>query len=111
MLSHQCERFSQGGSTHTESKAFCFLRILRGIAGREIETGLIPSLVTQVFRSRRDLMLENLALRQQLAVLKLQRPVPQCTATDRLFLVILRRLWCGWKQALIPVQPQRLSEV
>ena len=27
MLSHPCEHFPQGGSTHTESKAFCFLRL------------------------------------------------------------------------------------
>jgi len=27
MLSHQCERFSQGSSTHTESKAFFILRV------------------------------------------------------------------------------------
>ena len=33
MLSHQCERFSQGGSTHTESKAFLFLETSCGLGG------------------------------------------------------------------------------
>src|SRR5271167_2824992 len=45
------------------------------------------------FRSRRDLLLENLALRQQLAVLKRRHSRPRLAATDRLFWVILRRFW------------------
>ena len=67
---------------------------------------LIPALVTQVFRSRRDLLLENLALRQQLTVLSRRHPQPRFAVSDRFFWVILRRLWCGWKQALFLVQPE-----
>ena len=67
---------------------------------------LIPALVTQVFRSRRDLLLENLALRQQLTVLRRRHPQPRFAVSDRFFWVILRRLWCGWKQALFLVQPE-----
>jgi hypothetical protein len=58
------------------------------------------------FRSRRDLLLENLALRQQLSVLRERRPVPQLPAPDKLFWVILRRHWPGWKHALVLVQPE-----
>jgi len=58
------------------------------------------------FRSRRDLFLENLALRQQLAVLKRWHPQPRLAVSDRLFWVILRRLWRGWKEALILVEPE-----
>lgn len=54
-----------------------------------------------LFRSRRDLLLENLALRQQLAVLKARHPQPRLAAPDRLFWVVLRRFWSGWKQALL----------
>src|ERR1035438_3888877 len=38
---------------------------------------LLPVLASRFFRSRRDLLLENLALRQQLAVLKRKRPQPR----------------------------------
>jgi hypothetical protein len=43
---------------------------------------LVP--VIMFFRSRRDLLLENLALRQQLAVLKRRRSHPRLAVTDRL---------------------------
>jgi putative transposase len=58
------------------------------------------------FRSRRDLLLENLALRQQLAVLKRRRSHPHVAVTDRLFWVILRRFWSRWRETLILVQPE-----
>jgi putative transposase len=66
----------------------------------------LPVLATRFFRSRRDLLLENLALRQQLAVLKVRHPQPRFAASDKLFWVMLCRLWPGWKQALILVQPE-----
>src|ERR1035438_5677803 len=67
--------------------------------------GLLPVLVSRLFRSRRDLLLENLGLRQQLAVLKRKHPKPRLAAADKLFWVMLR-LWPGWKQALLLVQPE-----
>jgi hypothetical protein len=67
---------------------------------------LLFVLLVQSVRSRNDLLLENLALRQQLAVLKQKHPQPQLAAPDKLFWVILRRLWPGWKRALILVQPE-----
>jgi hypothetical protein len=53
-----------------------------------------------------DLLLDNLAIRQQLAVLKVRHPQPRFAASRKLFWVMLRRLWLGWKQALILVQPE-----
>jgi putative transposase len=67
---------------------------------------LLLVLATQIFRSRRDLLLENLALRQQLTVFRRQHPQPRLVASDRLFWVMLRRLWPRWKEALILVQPE-----
>jgi len=64
---------------------------------------LFPVLAIQLLRSRRDLLLENLALRQLLAVWKRRRPQPRFTASDRLFWVLLRWLCSGWKRALILV--------
>jgi hypothetical protein len=42
--------------------------------------------------SRRNLLLENLALRQQLAVLKRSHPQLRFTVSDKLLWVMLRRL-------------------
>jgi putative transposase len=55
--------------------------------------------------SRSRLILENLALRQQLAVLNRQRPRPTLRCGDRLFWVCLSRLWAGWRSALVVIQP------
>jgi len=67
---------------------------------------LLIEFFTRCFRSRCNLLLENLALRQQLSVLKEKHPQPRFAPFDRLFWVILRRIWTGWKQALILVQPE-----
>ena len=58
------------------------------------------------FRSREELILENLALRQQLLSLHAKRPRPRPGILDRLFWVSLKRLWPGWKSSLILVTPQ-----
>jgi putative transposase len=56
-------------------------------------------------RSRHNLGLEILALRQQLAVLKRRRPRPHLKSWDRLFWVALCALWDRWRDALIIVRP------
>ncbi len=43
-----------------------------------------------------QLVLENLALRQQLAVLSRQRPRPALYRRDRLFWVFLSRIYSDW---------------
>ena len=63
-------------------------------------------MVPCMLRSRRDLLLEILALRQQLAVLKAKHPRPRVSVADKLFWVVLRRLWSSWKEILIIVQPE-----
>jgi transposase InsO family protein len=67
---------------------------------------LLFVLLARTFYSRRNLLLENLALRQQLALLASRHPQPQLSAQDRLFWVVLRRFWSGWKQTLVIVQPE-----
>jgi hypothetical protein len=67
---------------------------------------LLLVLFSRFFRSRRDLVLENLALRQQLSVLERRHPRPRIAAADKLFSVMLRRLWAGWRSASIFVQPE-----
>jgi hypothetical protein len=51
-------------------------------------------------RERRELALENLALRQQLGVLKRRKGVPRLKREDRVFWVLLSRIWAAWRQAL-----------
>jgi len=51
---------------------------------------LIVVLFIRAFRSRRDLLLENLALRQQLLGLKQRHPRPQVSNSDKLFWVNYR---------------------
>ncbi len=68
------------------------------------------SLVVRTFgsglQSRRELMLENLALRHQLAVLRRSAPKPRLRRSDRLLWVPLRRFWSKWNQSLVLVQPR-----
>jgi transposase InsO family protein len=51
-------------------------------------------------------VLENIALRQQLAVLSRQSRRPRLRATDRLFWSWLSRLWSDWRRTLVIVQPE-----
>ena len=67
---------------------------------------LLFILLVKSVHSHRNLLLENLALRQQLAILKQKCPHPRFTSQDKLFWVILRRLWPGWRRALILLQPE-----
>ncbi len=57
-------------------------------------------------RNERELALENLALRQQLATLKFRGPRPQLTDSDRLFWVVLSRIGSSWQDSLHIVQPE-----
>ncbi len=53
----------------------------------------------------RQLALENLALRQQLAVYKRTTNRPRLRRSDRLLWVWLSRAWPAWRQALVIVAP------
>jgi hypothetical protein len=44
-----------------------------------------------------DIVLENLALRQQLAAMKRSAKRPKLRVRDRLFWVILSRFWSNWQ--------------
>jgi transposase InsO family protein len=57
-------------------------------------------------RTHRELALENLALRQQLAVWKARQPRPRLTQMDRIFWVLLSRLWTSWRHSLQVVRPE-----
>ncbi len=68
--------------------------------------GLCFGMLVRLFRGRHSLLLENLALRQQLVVLKRRHPRPSLGLFDKLFWVITRRVWSAWKDSLILVTPE-----
>src|SRR6266851_563250 len=67
---------------------------------------LCVGLLARCFRSRRRLLLENLALRQQLAVQKRRQARPTLLPFDKLFWVLACRLWPDWKKSLLVVTPE-----
>jgi putative transposase len=66
-----------------------------------ILTGLLRGV-----RTHRALVLENLALRHQLGVLQRTAPRRRLRASDRVFWVLLARLWHGWAEVVAIVQPE-----
>jgi putative transposase len=58
-----------------------------------------------IFSGHQAVALENVALRQQLAVLRRTVKRPPLCNRDRLFWVLLAKAWRGWRTALIVVQP------
>jgi putative transposase len=72
--------------------------------------GLLFGTILRLFRARRNLLLENLVLRQQLAALKRGRPRARLALFDKLFWVLARRFWSGWKQTLIVVNPETVVQ-
>ena len=63
-------------------------------------------ILLSIFKTREKLILENLALRQQLAVLNRSIKRPQLTRSDRMFWVLLSRFWSHWSETLLIVQPE-----
>ena len=61
-------------------------------------------------RDRTDLATENLALRQQLAVLTVRKRRPRLRRRDRILWVWLFRLWAGWRSVLMIVQPETVVQ-
>jgi putative transposase len=55
--------------------------------------------------ARHSLAMETATLRQQLAVYKRKKPRPKLNQFDRLFWVVVRRVWNNWSEALVLVKP------
>ena len=62
------------------------------VVGRALALGL---------RGDRELVLENLALRQQLMAMKRATKRPHLQGRDRLFWIALRRIWKNWRTAVV----------
>ena len=66
---------------------------------------LFAEFLRLIFRSKQDIVLENLALRQRLAVQQRSIKRSKIKNTDRIFWVWLARIWSDWKSSLIIVKP------
>lgn len=64
------------------------------------------SYLLSFLRSRHDLGLEILALRQQIAVFKRRNPKPHLEWRDRIIWVTFSSIWDRWTDALILVKPE-----
>lgn len=65
---------------------------------------VVVTTLSHLFVRRADLLLEVLALRQQLASVGRRRR-PTIAVADRLFWVLLRRAWSRWSEVLVIVKP------
>ncbi len=69
---------------------------------------LLFATLRAIARPRQDLVLENLLLRHQLAILTRPtrtRPRARLRTWDKLLWVLARRLWVGWREHLAFVTP------
>jgi transposase InsO family protein len=75
---------------------------------KPLTTRLVIGTLSDMTRSRVDLIAENAILRQQLIVLNRQMKRPRLTKADRIRLVLLARCTRFWQQALHIIQPDTL---
>ena len=71
--------------------------------------GLVAAIVGGLlgaFRPRALIVAENLALRQQIAVLLRKTKRPRLLPIDRAFWILLSRIWTKWKDGLAIVKPE-----
>jgi hypothetical protein len=62
--------------------------------------------LASMFKTSAELRLENLASRQQLAVLRQSAPKRlRLTKADRAFWVWMKRVWARWEEVLMIVKP------
>ena len=63
-----------------------------------------------IFKSKNDLLLENIALRQQLSTYLIKKTKPKLTDLDRSFWIVLKHIFGKWRDSLVIVS-RRLSSI
>jgi putative transposase len=76
---------------------------------KPIAATLLVGAVTDITRSRRELLLENALLRQQLIVLNRQVKRPKLCSRDRAVIVGFASRLATWKSALLIVKPETVQ--
>ena len=66
----------------------------------------IVAVLRVIFTAKADLMVENLALRQQINVLRRKAGRSRLRKQDRIFWLWLARSWSEWRDSLILVKPE-----
>ena len=72
-----------------------------------IVTAVVGALLAGL-QPRASLVVENLVLRQQLAVLRRAVPRPGLRPLDRAFWVVVSWTWSRWADAVVIVKPETL---
>jgi putative transposase len=67
--------------------------------------GNLVSFILSKIKITLNLAAENLVLRQQLTVMKRTNTRPKIRMADRLFWVVLSRIWTPWHKSLVIVKP------
>ena len=67
---------------------------------------MVFAFIRALLRSRLALAAENLALRHQVAVQMQSIRKPRLQKRDRIFWVVLSKIWSSWRSALAIVQPE-----
>ncbi len=70
--------------------------------------GLVPGLVSDLTRSRAELLSENALLRQQLIVTHRHVKRPKLLRHERAVLVVLSALTSSWREAVLLVEPETI---
>ena len=66
---------------------------------------LVAAFLGSLFKSKRQLVLENLALRQQVTMLRQSVRRPHATTADKLFWIFFSRYVDGWRKILHGLHP------
>ena len=67
-------------------------------------------IVQTLFKSKKDLILENVSLKQQLSIYQIKKISPKLTNVDRLFWIALKQVWEKWRDHLIIVKPETVID-
>ncbi len=67
-------------------------------------------IIQTLFKSKKELILENISLRQQLSIYQIKKISPKLTNVDRLFWIALKQVWEKWRDHLIIVKPETVID-
>jgi putative transposase len=67
-------------------------------------------IIKSLFKSKKDLLLENMALRQQLSTFLIKRSKPKSTDVNRSFWIALKKVFSKWGDILVIVKPETVID-
>jgi putative transposase len=67
-------------------------------------------IIQTLFKSKSNLLLENVALRQQLSTFLIKKTQSRLTDLDRSYWVALKQVWARWTDSLIIVKPETVMD-